>query len=102
MGEALRKAGHDVRTADAPGLEGWDDPDLFELAAEEDRIFVTANAKDFVPLAQDWVNSGRTHAGLILLPPTLRHEHFGKIISRVSAKLSDTTQEEWENHTEWA
>jgi hypothetical protein len=102
VGEALRGADHDVKAADAAELEGWDDPDLFELAAAENRIFVTANVEHFVPLAQAWIGSGRTHAGLILLPHTLRHEHFGQIISRVSAKLSDKTQEDWGNRTEWA
>ena len=96
MGEALREAGHDVKAADHPELEGWEDPDLFESAAAESRIFVTSNVKDFVPLVRVWVNSGRAHAGLILLPRTLRHEQFGNIILRVSAKLSGTTQEEWE------
>ncbi len=102
VGEALREAGHDVKAADAAELEGWDDPDLFQLAATENRIFVTANVEHFVPLVQSWIGSGRTHAGLILLPHTLRHEHFGRIISRVSAKLSGTTQEDWENRTVWA
>lgn len=102
IGEALRAAGHDVKAADDRELEDWDDPDLFELAAAENRIFVTSNVQDFIPLVQSWIASGRTHAGLILLPYTLRHEHFGRIISRVSAKLSSTTQEEWQNRTEWA
>lgn len=102
VGEALREAGHDVKAADQPELEGWEDPDLLELAAVESRIFVTANVKDFVPLVRVWLNAGRAHAGLILLPPTLRHEQFGNIILRVSVKLSGTTQEEWENRTEWA
>ncbi len=102
MGKILREEGYDVKAAEHLELEGWEDPDLFELAAAESRIFVTANVKDFVPLVRVWVNSGRALAGLILLAPTLRHEQFGNIILRVSAKLSGTTQEEWENRTEWA
>jgi hypothetical protein len=102
VGEALREAGHDVKAADQPEFEGWDDPDIFKAAAAENRILVTANVRHFVPLAECWINSDRTHAGLILLPNTLRHEQFGLIISRVSTQLSGTTQEDWENRTAWA
>ena len=102
MGRALRQASHDVRVADDPALEGWDDPDLFELAASEGEIFITSNACDFVPLVQEWQVAGRNHAGLILLPPSLRHEYFGKIIDRVSVQLADTSHQEWVNRTAWA
>lgn len=102
VGRALQQAGYDVRAADDPALEGWEDHELFELATLENRIFVTSNAKHFIPLARHWIDTGRTHAGLILLPPTLRHEHFGKIIARVDSKLSGRTQEDWKNRTEWA
>lgn len=94
--------GHDIRGADDKSLVGWDDSDLFELAASEERITITANARHFIALAQEWHDAGRDHGGLILLPPSVRHDRFGKIIARVSAQLEGTTQQEWVNRTVWA
>lgn len=98
----MRRAGHDVRAADDPEWEGWDDPDLLQLAASEGRVLITSNAVDFVPLAQEWHDIGRNHAGIILLPNSVRHEQFKKIFNRVSAKLSGTDQADWIDRTEWA
>lgn len=95
IGVALRKKGHDVRGADDPALEGLDDPDLLALATEEQRIVVTSNVKDFWPLAQQWANENRSHAGLIFLSKSMRHEHFGRIIRGVETLLEGSTQEEW-------
>lgn len=95
VGAALRRNGHDVRDADDPVLEGLADPDLLVLAAEEQRIVVTSNVKDFWPLAQQWTYEDRTHAGLIFLSKSVRHEHFGKIIRGGEALLEGSTQEEW-------
>lgn len=91
--------GHNVRAADDKALKGWADPDLFDLAAHDGRIMVTANARDFLRLAKEWQDAGRDHAGLIILPPTIRHHHFGVIISTVQAELVGTTQREWQNKT---
>lgn len=95
IGAALRKNGHDVRDADDPALEGLPDADLLALAAGQQRIVVTSNVKDFWPLAQEWAAAGRSHAGLIFLSKSIRHEHFGRIIRGVEALLEGTAQEEW-------
>lgn len=95
IGKALRGKGHDVLNADDPSLEGWSDPDLMERAAEEQRVLVTSNVKDFWPLATEWAAEGRSHAGLIFLSKSVRHEQFGRVIRGVEALLEGTTQEEW-------
>lgn len=95
IGAALRKNGHDVRDADDPALEGLSDADLLALATREQRIVVTSNVKDFWPLAQEWADVGHSHAGLIFLSKSIRHEHFGRIIRGVEALLDGTTQEGW-------
>jgi predicted nuclease of predicted toxin-antitoxin system len=64
----LRAAGHDVRAlAEELALEGLDDPDVLALAADEDRILVTRNSRDFAPLLRQWAEAGRPHAGAILI-----------------------------------
>ena len=97
IGKALKDKGHDVLNADDPSLEGWDDPDLLLLAAQERRVLVTSNVKDFWPLAREWAAEERPHAGLIFLSSTLRHEHFGAIIRGVDELLEETKQDDWTN-----
>ncbi len=101
IGNPLRDAGHDVKAADSHELEGAEDPVLFEMAALEGRVFVTSNVRDFEPLARQWTANGRTHAGLIMLSPSVRHEQFGRIIRGLKGLLATMSQEEWRNQVRW-
>ncbi|MDA2951190.1 MAG: DUF5615 family PIN-like protein [Mycobacterium sp.] len=65
----LRGAGFDVlAVADRDDLLACGDRVIFEAATTEGRAVVTNNIKDFRPLAAEWLATGRTHPGLILLP----------------------------------
>ncbi len=65
----LREARFDVvAVADRDDLVACNDRVVFETAAAEDRAVVTNNIKDFRPLAAEWLATGRSHPGLILLP----------------------------------
>jgi hypothetical protein len=102
VGRALVEAGHDVRALDSESeLEGLDDPGVLELAATEGRVLVTANIRDFEPLLREWAGEGRSHSGVILVPPGVRNEAFGSLISGVEKTLADTEQEGWVNRVEW-
>lgn len=101
IGRRLRELGHDVRAADAPELEGMGDPEVLELAAAEGRVLVTYNVRDFVPLTQQWDEAGRTHAGVILVPSSMRHEQFGPIVAGILNTLGDTGQRDWIDRTDW-
>ena len=88
IGAALAEPGHDVLAlATDPALGALDDPDVLALAAEEQRVLVTRNAKDFAPLLREWAEAGRAHAGCILIW-TLAHHEFGAIIDGVSRLLA--------------
>lgn len=96
IGRPLRSAGHDVMAlAEDPALEGLDDSLVLELAAAEKRILVTRNSKDFAPLAREWAEAHRSHAGLILIW-TLDHSQFAEIVAGIELylELSDD-QDEW-------
>lgn len=102
MGKALVESGHDVRALDSEvELEELSDPEVLELAAAESRVLVTANIRDFEPLLREWAGEGHSHAGVILVPSTVRNESFGVLISCVEKTLADTAQEEWANRVEW-
>jgi predicted nuclease of predicted toxin-antitoxin system len=102
VGKALIEGGHDVRALDSEiELEGLSDPEVLELAAAEGRVLVTANIRDFEPLLREWAGEGRSHAGVILVPSTVRNEAFGVLISGMEKTLADTVQEEWVDRVEW-
>src|SRR5437763_375948 len=70
-----------------------DDPSLLLLAAEESRILVAANVKDFVPIVQQWNAAGRQHAGRIFIPPHIRQDQFGRILTGIRAALDDVQEQ---------
>ncbi len=102
VGKALIEGGHDVRALDSEiELEGLSDPEVLKLAAAEGRVLVTANIRDFEPLLREWAGESRSHAGVILVPPSVRNEAFGVIISGVEKTLAGTEQEQWVDRVEW-
>lgn len=98
IGSALEKLGHDVVSlASDPGLGALDDPQVLELAAEQDRILITRNSRDFAPLLREWSAGGRHHAGCILIW-TLGHHQFGAIIEAVDGLLAvHPDPEQWQD-----
>ena len=85
---ALRQAGHDVRAADEErALDGWEDERLLGLAASEERIMVTFNARDFARIATQWAGEGRHHAGCAILVG-IDHAEFGVILARLAKELT--------------
>jgi hypothetical protein len=89
IGAALERRGHDVRSlATDQALGALADPQVLELAAEQERILVTRNSRDFAPLLRQWAEADRHHAGCILIW-TLAHHQFGPIVDRVAALLEE-------------
>ncbi len=102
VGKALIEGGHDVRALDSEiELEGLSDPEVLELAAAEGRVLVTANIRDFEPLLREWAGESRSHAGVILVPPSTRKEPFGILISGMEETLANTGQVDWVDRVEW-
>jgi predicted nuclease of predicted toxin-antitoxin system len=68
VGQRLEAKGHDVRALDRePEYTGLRDPEVLALAAEDERILVTRDVKDFRGILRRWVGAGRSHAGAILV-----------------------------------
>jgi predicted nuclease of predicted toxin-antitoxin system len=83
----LRKAGHDVLAlAEDATYEGLPDPYVLELAAAQQRVLITRNSRDFAPLARQWAEGGRSHAGIILIW-TLDHNQFAEIAAGVERQF---------------
>lgn len=92
----LRAEGHDVLAlAEESSLDGLTDGQVLELAAEQRRIVITRNAKDFAPLLRLWAEAGRHHHGCILVW-SLRHDRFGQIVSSLRGALTERPRaREW-------
>jgi len=73
--------------AEQPAFEGLDDPEVLTLAANEQRILVTRNSRDFAPILREWAESGRNHAGRILIW-SLDHSQFAAIVAGVQTLLA--------------
>ncbi len=96
----LREAGHDVLAlAEDAAFEGLPDPQVLELASSEQRVLVTRNSRDFAPLARQWAEGGRTHAGIVLIW-TLDHSQLAEIVAGIKRQLHQRpTQEQWRDIT---
>jgi predicted nuclease of predicted toxin-antitoxin system len=94
IGDPLRAAGHDVLALAAhTSFEGLADPQVLELATTQERILVTRNSRDFAPLARQWAEAQRTHAGIILIW-TLDHSQFAEILAGVQRQLEQRPDQE--------
>jgi predicted nuclease of predicted toxin-antitoxin system len=96
----LHEAGHDVLAlAEDATFEGLPDPQVLELAASEQRVLITRNSRDFAPLARQWTEAGRSHAGIILIW-TLGHSQFAAILAGVEHQLRRrASHEQWRDIT---
>ncbi len=103
LGPALRQQGHDVRAANEESeLTQLEDEELLAVAATEGRILVTADIKDFRPILVEWGETGRHHAGCILITSRVRNEHFGRIIAGVTAALDAMPEQEaWRDYVHY-
>lgn len=100
VGSPLREAGHDVLAlAERVELEGLSDPHVLELARAEHRILITRNSRHFAPLARQWAEEGRSHAGIILIWG-LDHSQFAEILAGIETLLSERpSMDRWRDLT---
>jgi hypothetical protein len=78
---ALRSHGMDVLSSLDAGMNARDDESQLILAASQGRVLVTANVRDFVSLHRVWVEQGRSHSGVLMIPQ--QQYSTGEIVRRV-------------------
>ncbi len=86
-------------TPSAPTKSSWGLTDEAQLvqAAAEGRTLFTYNTPDYVHLHFDWLEHGRSHAGIIVsdqLP-------IGETIRRLLSLLNRVTADEMKNEIRW-
>jgi Domain of unknown function (DUF5615) len=101
VGESLRRAGHDVLALDQDeALGSLADEEVLALAVEEERIVITHNVRNFVPIVRSWMETRRTHRGVVLV--TLAHNDYGAILRGLErAFAARPDQDEWVDRAEF-
>jgi hypothetical protein len=85
LAAALSSRGFDVLSCHEAGNAGFGYPDEWQLtyASRHDRVILSHNTRDYVPLATQWALAGREHAGIIVAP----HMGFARLIERTLEHL---------------
>ncbi len=74
------------RSPKTPPSRGSPTHRCWKLAASEGRVLITRNSRDFAPLARQWAQNERSHAGIVLIW-TLDHSQFAEIVAGVERQL---------------
>jgi hypothetical protein len=83
----LRRNGVDATTAQEVGNVQLDDRAQLAYATQEGRAIVTVNVIDFIELAHEAVATNTEHAGIVLVPSSLRGDEFQAIADSVAAAM---------------
>lgn len=91
----LRARQVDVVTAMEAGMIGRTDRDQLESACQQDRAIYSLNARDFARLHREYMDAGRTHSGIILIPR--QRYTVGEKVRRLTGLLLSKSAEEMRN-----
>jgi predicted nuclease of predicted toxin-antitoxin system len=90
----LRKAGYDCVSARQVGNAALDDESQMIFAANEGRVLVTHNIRDFAPIFERWWHSDRCHPGIVVS----QQIPLGELQRRIMRLLDTVTADEMENN----
>ncbi|MEX0783417.1 MAG: DUF5615 family PIN-like protein [Dehalococcoidia bacterium] len=98
IAENLLRAGEDIIRSTDVGMRGRDDHEHLEFATLRG-VLITANRSHYWQLHSDWLRSGRSHAGIIII-----HQgrySVGERLRRLRRLLRERTAEEMVERVEW-
>jgi len=76
IAEDLRRIGAEAVSAHEVTMAGADDKEQLDFAARRGMRLVTFNRNDFIELSRLYLDSGRAHSGVIIVPHTFRGGDF--------------------------
>ena len=76
IAEIMRKLGIDALSAHEVNMAGAADEEQLDYASRGKRCLVTYNRNDFIELSKMYLDSGRAHSGVIIVPYTFRGDEF--------------------------
>jgi predicted nuclease of predicted toxin-antitoxin system len=93
LADDLRERGFDVVTTQQAGLDTASDEQQLTFAMSERRAILTFNIRDFAPLHEQWLATGRCHAGIVV-SQQLGRRQYGTLLARTLRLLETTTADE--------
>ncbi len=96
LAKTLRQRGFDVVSAVEAGNDELSDQGQFAYANAENRVLLTFNIKDFVPLARAEYAAGRSFPGLIV-SPQIKGDQFSLLLRLVLQLLHRTEDDAMRN-----
>lgn len=82
----------DVKTA---GLRGTTDPELLELAAEQNRVLITHDRKTMPQHVRTRLEAGKSTAGVFILPQN--PSAIGEVVESLLLVWAASRAEEWQD-----
>lgn len=96
---ALLRAGFDVVTSHAAGMDGTSDVAQLEFASSQQRILVTSNIADFCRLHSEFVAQNSHHHGIILVPQ--QRWSLGEQVQRLQSLAQSRSRHDMQNRLEF-
>ena len=93
-GLRLRKPDIDLVQIQEVGLDGWDDPDVLEWAASEDRITLTNDVSTMIGYASDRIRNNQRMPGLFV---ERKNFTVAELIEETLIILECSVEGEWEH-----
>ncbi len=95
----LRARAVDLLTALDASQAGMTDHEQLEYAVQQRRTIYTFNVRDFARLHREWLQQGRNHCGIVVIPD--QRYSIGEKIRRLAAFTATLTAEEMTNRMEY-
>ena len=76
IAEIMRSLGAEAVSAHEVAMVGVADEEQLDFAARQGMCLVTFNRNDFIELSRLYLDSGRAHSGVIIVPHTFRGGDF--------------------------
>lgn len=95
----LRARGVDLLTTHEANRCGVSDSEQLEFATSQGRVMYTLNAGDFVQLHREFLQQGRPHAGIVVIPE--QRYSIGQKVRRLAAFVHSMSVESMSNRIEF-
>lgn len=94
---ALRQQGYDALNVRQANRRGLSDAEQLAYAAEQGQTLFSFNAADYIALHLDYLQTGRSHAGILVA----QQMPIGETLRRLLYFLNSMTQDEVCNQLYW-
>jgi uncharacterized protein with PIN domain len=99
LAREFRARGIDVTTPASEGMLGESDESQVEFATQQGRVIYTFNVGDYYKIHADYIEQGKTHAGMILVHQ--KRYSLGEQIRRTLTLIAKLTAEDMKNRVEF-